>query len=202
MTYKTDIAALREECAQWVKGNFGDLIDTRTAMNGGGNDYMSWDMAALWLAWNHLSDKLEAERQRADAMQSERDEFRRRLKLERSILEDADKELAALKGERVPVANPVLAYADSYRTMARQGSDSVPIWGVINDLERNIAPLFTAQQKPVVLPGISELIDACDSTPAVRDVHVWDLAISEVKRLNPGLFSDKSAAGGILKDGE
>ena len=56
-----------------------------------------------------------------------------------------------LKGEQVTVANPVLAYADSYRAMARQGSDSVPIWGVITDLERNIAPLFAAPQKPVVV---------------------------------------------------
>lgn len=40
--------------------------------------------------------------------------------------------------------NPVLAYADSYRSMANQGSESVPVWGVITDLERNIAPLYTA----------------------------------------------------------
>lgn len=40
--------------------------------------------------------------------------------------------------------NPVLAYADSYRSMAKQGVESVPIWGVITDLERNIMPLYTA----------------------------------------------------------
>ncbi|CNK49441.1 Uncharacterised protein [Yersinia enterocolitica] len=44
-----------------------------------------------------LSEQLEAERQRADALQTERDEFRRRLKLERSILEDTEKQLAELK---------------------------------------------------------------------------------------------------------
>ena len=74
--------------------------------------------------------------------------------LTRSEMMEAIKELIALreaqKGEQVPVNNPVLAYADSYRAMARHGSDFVPIWGIITDLERNIAPLFTAQQKPVI----------------------------------------------------
>lgn len=47
--------------------------------------------------------------------------------------------------------NPVLGYADSYRDMAKQGVESVPIWSVITDLERNIAPLYRhAQPAPVV----------------------------------------------------
>ncbi|MDA5547679.1 ELKS/Rab6-interacting/CAST family protein [Yersinia massiliensis] len=44
-----------------------------------------------------LREQIEAERQRADTLQTERDEFRRRLKLERSILEDTEKQLAELK---------------------------------------------------------------------------------------------------------
>lgn len=57
--------------------------------------------------------------------------------------------LAAMDSE--PDRNPVLAYADSYRDMAKQGVESVPIWSVITDLERNIAPLYRhAQQVPVV----------------------------------------------------
>lgn len=47
--------------------------------------------------------------------------------------------------------NPVLAYADSYRDMAKQGVESVQIWSVITDLERNIAPLYRHAQQPVVL---------------------------------------------------
>lgn len=46
--------------------------------------------------------------------------------------------------------NPVLAYADSYRDMAKQGVESVPIWSVITDLERNIAPLYRHTQPAVV----------------------------------------------------
>lgn len=45
--------------------------------------------------------------------------------------------LAAMDSE--PVRNPVLAYADSYRDMAKQGVESVPIWSVITDIERNSA---------------------------------------------------------------
>lgn len=53
--------------------------------------------------------------------------------------------------DREPDRNPVLAYADSYRDMAKQGVESVPIWSVITDLERNIAPLYRhAQPVPVV----------------------------------------------------
>ncbi|MEG1689038.1 MAG: hypothetical protein RR308_04635 [Hafnia sp.] len=44
--------------------------------------------------------------------------------------------------------NPVLAYADSYRSMAMQGVESIPILNVITDLERNIAPLYTYTPTP------------------------------------------------------
>ncbi|WP_312198733.1 hypothetical protein [Kosakonia cowanii] len=47
-----------------------------------------------------------------------------------------------------PVRNPVLAYADSYRDLAKKGVESVQIWSVITDLERNIAPLFNAPAAP------------------------------------------------------
>lgn len=46
--------------------------------------------------------------------------------------------------------NPVLAYADSYRDMAKRGVESIPVQSVITDLERNIAPLFTAPPASVV----------------------------------------------------
>lgn len=67
------------------------------------------------------------------------------------IMELARMALAAMDNETV--RNPVLAYADSYRDMAKQGVESVPIWSVITDLERNIAPLYRhAQPAPVVVP--------------------------------------------------
>ncbi|WP_407066476.1 hypothetical protein [Klebsiella grimontii] len=60
--------------------------------------------------------------------------------------------LAAMDSE--PNRNPVLAYADSYRDMEKQGVESVPIWSVITDLERNIAPLYRHAQQPVVPFGL------------------------------------------------
>ncbi|EPC3761933.1 DUF551 domain-containing protein [Klebsiella michiganensis] len=69
--------------------------------------------------------------------------------------------LAAMDSEEV--RNPVLAYADSYRDMAKQGVESVPIWSVITDLERNIAPLYRhAQPAPVVMDDtkLRELFDS------------------------------------------
>ncbi|HCL5582788.1 TPA: hypothetical protein ACPYW0_004164 [Citrobacter freundii] len=59
-----------------------------------------------------------------------------------------DGAIAAFSSE--PQRNPVLTYADSYRDMAERGVESIPVWSVIIDLERNIAPLYTAPPAPVV----------------------------------------------------
>ncbi|EPJ5401306.1 hypothetical protein WI928_002722 [Klebsiella aerogenes] len=67
-----------------------------------------------------------------------------------SELELAAFKLALAAMDSDPVRNPVLSYADSYRDMAKQGVESVPIWSVITDLERNIAPLYHHAQQPVV----------------------------------------------------
>lgn len=63
---------------------------------------------------------------------------------------ELNKRSATMEAE--PDRNPVLAYADSYRDMAKQGVDSVPIWSVITDLERNIAPLYRHAQPVTVVP--------------------------------------------------
>ena len=53
-----------------------------------------------------------------------------------------------------PQRSPVLAYADSYRDMAKRGVESIPVWSVITDLERNIAPLYATPPSPVVPEGL------------------------------------------------
>ncbi|HDW3267095.1 TPA: DUF551 domain-containing protein [Enterobacter ludwigii] len=70
--------------------------------------------------------------------------------------------LASLEAE-ASGRNPVLAYADSYRNMANHGVESIPVWSVITDLERNIAPLFTAPPAPVSVPDAMEMDDDFDS---------------------------------------
>ncbi|EMW2143322.1 DUF551 domain-containing protein [Enterobacter hormaechei] len=84
--------------------------------------------------------------------------------------------LASLEAE-ASGRNPVLAYADSYRDMANQGVESIPVWSVITDLERNIAPLFTAPPAPVSVPdeATPENIEILASTFAPRGVtYQWD----------------------------
>jgi|GEM_PF-6002924 len=80
-----------------------------------------------------------------------------------------------------PVANPVLTYADSYRGMAGKGVTKMPIWEVITDLERNLAPLFTAAQPSALPPEIDSL-----SEPA-GDKHSFAMgynqAIADAKAL-------------------
>ncbi|EFB5405150.1 hypothetical protein HEN05_010275 [Escherichia coli] len=62
--------------------------------------------------------------------------------------------LASLEAQE-PGRNPVLAYADNYRDMAKHGVESIPVWSVITDLERNIAPLYIAHPAPVSVPDIA-----------------------------------------------
>lgn len=96
---------------------------------------------------------------------------------------ELNKRSATMKAE--PDRNPVLAYADSYRDMAKQGVDSVPIWSVITDLERNIAPLYRHAQ-PVVPDGL------------VKAVEFYE----QVKRENPPVETGawKDAVDWVLKE--
>ncbi|WP_371833226.1 DUF551 domain-containing protein [Klebsiella pneumoniae] len=72
------------------------------------------------------------------------------IELAKAIRKGTDMPPVQPVADREPDRNPVLAYADSYRDMAKQGVESVPIWSVITDLERNIAPLYShAQPVPV-----------------------------------------------------
>ncbi|EPN6946082.1 DUF551 domain-containing protein [Klebsiella pneumoniae] len=74
------------------------------------------------------------------------------IELAKAIRKGPDMLPAQPAADSEPDRNPVLAYADSYRDMAKQGVESVPIWSVITDLERNIAPLYRHAQPVTVVP--------------------------------------------------
>lgn len=78
------------------------------------------------------------------------------IELAKAIRKGPDMPPAQPVADSEPDRNPVLAYADSYRDMAKQGVESVPIWSVITDLERNIAPLYRHAQ-----PDTSHLSRIC-----------------------------------------
>ena len=85
------------------------------------------------------------------------------IELAKAIRKGPDMQPAQPVEDSEPDRNPVLAYADSYRDMAKQGVESVPIWSVITDLERNIAPLYRhAQPVPVVPNEIKHRIGGLD----------------------------------------
>jgi len=110
--------------------------------------------------------------------------------------------LAAMDGE--PVRNPVLAYADSYRDMAKQGFESVPIWSVITDLERNIAPLYRhAQPVPRVPDGYvmvpKEMTDEIGEAIAMQAnccggiaLDIYDAMLAAAPHDTPALNSPQS----------
>lgn len=98
------------------------------------------------------------------------------------IRELASMALVAMDSE--PDRNPVLAYADSYRDMAKQGVESVSIWSVITDLERNIAPLYRhAQPAPEEVKGSDELYDVIDDD---GDVVLSAISFNEAQTESDG----------------
>ena len=85
------------------------------------------------------------------------------IELAKAIRKGPDMPPAQPVEDSEPDRNPVLAYADSYRDMAKQGVESVPIWSVITDIERNIAPLYRHAQPAQVVPDEKDkTVDADD----------------------------------------
>lgn len=89
------------------------------------------------------------------------------IELAKAIRKGPDMPPAQPAADSEPDRNPVLAYADSYRDMAKQGVESVPIWSVITDIERNIAPLYRHSQPAPVVPD--ELKEAAADFLTVLD---------------------------------
>ncbi|MDU2707890.1 MAG: DUF551 domain-containing protein [Klebsiella grimontii] len=112
--------------------------------------------------------------------------------------------LVAMDSE--PDRNPVLAYADSYRDMAKQGVESVPIWSVITDLERNIAPLYRhAQPAPVVPDGYvmvpreptaEMILSAMRDNETGEVAEIYELMLAAAPHDTPALNSVQSVVTG------
>ena len=89
------------------------------------------------------------------------------------LINNARIALASLEAE-ASGRNPVLAYADSYRDMAKQGVESIPVWSVITDLERNIAPLYSAPPAPVAVPDVHHSIIAEQLAHVLSNIGATD----------------------------
>ncbi|QLO53850.1 DUF551 domain-containing protein [Klebsiella grimontii] len=95
------------------------------------------------------------------------------IELAKAIRKGPDMPPAQPVEDSEPDRNPVLAYADSYRDMAKQGVQSVPIWSVITDLERNIAPLYRHAQPVPVVPD--DVLAAIQKVARIRlDLNDFD----------------------------
>ena len=88
------------------------------------------------------------------------------IELAKAIRKGPDMPPAQPVEDSEPDRNHVLAYADSYRDMAKQGVESVPIWSVITDLERNIAPLYRHAQPAPVVPD--DVLKALQKVARIR----------------------------------
>lgn len=106
------------------------------------------------------------------------------------LINNARIALASLEAE-ASGRNPVLAYADSYRNMANQGVESIPVWSVITDLERNIAPLFTAPPAPISVPAAMEMDDDFDSAFEHGKAVGWNAYRAAMLQAEPVSNSDE-----------
>ncbi len=91
------------------------------------------------------------------------------IELAKAIRKGPDMPPAQPVADSEPDRNPVLAYADSYRDMAKQGVESVPIWSVITDLERNIAPLYRHAQPAPASMGDHQIRELVNE---LRDISI------------------------------
>ncbi|WP_228927233.1 DUF551 domain-containing protein [Klebsiella pneumoniae] len=112
------------------------------------------------------------------------------IELAKAIRKGPDMPPAQPVADSEPDRNPVLAYADSYRDMAKQGIESVPIWSVITDLERNIAPLYRHTQ-PVPVVNYVPLGDSPYDVPYSMPSNLREFIDQEIGIL----FSDDDAKG-------
>lgn len=93
--------------------------------------------------------------------------------------------------------NPVRQYADRYRWMAHQGTQHINVWAVIHDLERNIAPLFTAlQDKCMRLLGDSNSprpdISPVGVPIGLEDKHGNPVHIGDTLRFDPHAWGNST----------
>lgn len=107
------------------------------------------------------------------------------IELAKAIRKGPDMPPAQPAADSEPDRNPVLAYADSYRDMAKQGVESVPIWSVITDLERNIAPLYRHAQPVTVVPDKMTAI-VKDEAEYVEGWNACRATILAAARQSPG----------------
>lgn len=86
-------------------GDSGDYSDCYCPHCGEGEEHFA-ECADPETAWKAQQDKIDALVEALEKAKTERDEFRNRLKLERSILGDADKRIAELESRTVKLPNP------------------------------------------------------------------------------------------------
>lgn len=138
-----------------------------------------------------LTDKLEAERQRAQELEQIcKNEYQNRKKM--------DAEIEALKGDQVPVA---WTDAEELRDMTTDGCAylfKVDPANPFTDPRRQIM-LYDRPQKPVVTLGhikISEVVAAV----SLEQNRKWNGRVGYMAGWNACI--DAAIAGGIVKDGE
>ncbi|WP_242016176.1 DUF551 domain-containing protein [Klebsiella quasipneumoniae] len=135
------------------------------------------------------------------------------IELAKAIRKGPDMQPAQPVEDSEPDRNPVLAYADSYRDMAKQGVESVPIWSVITNIERNIAPLYRHAQPAAgnlsrifsesyqVIGALAEALNIFNELPVIKALD--NLSAQELIHDDVLPFSvpeDSKPAQLVLKD--
>ena len=161
------------------------------------NANLVWNVQQLKIV--NLTKQLEAERQRAADLVLH-------INTQANMLEKAESELAALKGEQVPIAYLT-------RHMGCRAPDDCEEYLEVSDKDdvsgngEPAIPVFTGPQKPVVLDlnyfdeHFDRLLDEKDD-----DIEIGQLGARNYEALHIAIHQSIKAAieaaGGIVKDGE
>ncbi|GKM29973.1 hypothetical protein NUBL21996_35260 [Klebsiella pneumoniae] len=160
-------------CRDDIEDIGGDEIRELASMALAAMDSESWCLPLDYLQGH--KDGLEWAAQLAEANHPETGDwlYDDPIELAKAIRKGPDMPPVQPVADSEPDRNPVLAYADSYRDMAKQGVESVPIWSVITDLERNIAPLYRHAQPAPVVPD--DVLGALQKVARIRlDMNDFD----------------------------
>lgn len=195
MTETTDTAALREAC---------EILNDRGYITESG-EICSRNLAVAVRMIIEQSvgyaEHLEAERQRAAGSEGELHKALHREKAAERKLLAAQGEIAALKGEQVPVDDLQAEIKALMRTYALVSSPSTMAaahdagyaFVKAKGFNRILAALFTAPQKPVVLPEYKFCPAEHQGSLLWSETEVWNKAIDASK-------AAIEAAGGIVKE--
>lgn len=197
MTMKNDITELaqREKFEAWFVNDVVGADVTFPAFEDGEyeegeiyDEQLYFTLQAMWMAWKAANSELVEE---LGKTQAERDEFRRRFNLERSILEDADRDLETLR-QRIDTQREYYegVIADGSKRIAETNLRNTALTAKIEPMERRIAELEESN---------AQVIQSRDHYKRMTEEGLKQLAESRAVKLPAACADDEYFIDGVFQ---